>query len=83
MEQAGAGELLVNSLDRDGTKQGYDLPLLQAIADAVTIPVIASSGVGTIQHIRDAFDHTTVSAALVAGVLHSGELTIQDIKSHV
>ena len=83
MEQAGAGELLVNSLDKDGTKQGYDVPLLHAVSQAVTIPVIASSGVGTIQHIRDAFDHTTVSAALVAGVLHSGELTIQDIKSHV
>ncbi len=83
MEQAGAGELLVNSLDRDGTKQGYDLPLLQIISQAVTIPVIASSGGGTIQHIRDVFDHTNVSAALVAGVLHSDELTIQAIKSQL
>jgi len=80
MEQAGAGELLVNSLDRDGTKQGYDLKLLQAICNVATIPVIASSGVGTIQHIKDVFTETTVSAALVAGVLHSGELTINQIK---
>lgn len=80
MEKAGAGELLVNSLDRDGTKQGYDLKLLQAICGVVTIPVIASSGVGTIQHIKDAFTETKVSAALVAGVLHSGELTVNQIK---
>ncbi len=80
MEQAGAGELLVNSLDRDGTKQGYDLPLLQAISSVVTIPVIASSGVGTIRHVQDVFNQTKVSAALVAGVLHSGELTITQIK---
>ncbi|MBI4407440.1 MAG: imidazole glycerol phosphate synthase subunit HisF [Candidatus Kerfeldbacteria bacterium] len=80
MEQAGAGELLVNSLDRDGTRQGYDLSLLQAINNQVTIPVIASSGVGTVQHIQDVFDQTNVSAALVAGVLHSGELTITQIK---
>lgn len=83
MERASAGELLVNSLDHDGTKQGYDLPLLQAICTVVTIPVIASSGVGTIQHIKDAFTQTSVSAALVAGVLHSGELTINEIKQHL
>lgn len=80
MEQAGAGELLVNSLDRDGTCQGYDLPLLQAISSQVTIPVIASSGVGSIQHVQDVFYQTKVGAALVAGVLHSGELTINQIK---
>jgi cyclase len=80
MEQAGAGELLVNSLDRDGTGQGYDLPLLKAICAVVTIPVIASSGVGKVEHIQAAFHDTKVSAALVAGVLHSGQLTIQDIK---
>lgn len=80
MEQAGAGELLVNSLDRDGTRQGYDLPLLQAICSVVMIPVIASSGVGSIQHVQDVFRQTKVSAALVAGVFHSGELTINQIK---
>lgn len=80
VKQAGAGELLVNSLDRDGTKQGYDLSLLQTICSVVTIPVIASSGVGSIQHVQDVFRQTKVSAALVAGVLHSGELTINQIK---
>ncbi len=83
MEQAGAGELLVNSLDRDGTGQGYDLPLLKAITAVVTIPVIASSGVGRVEHIQAAFQDTNVSAALVAGVLHSGQLTIQNIKSAI
>lgn len=83
MQQAGAGELLINSLDRDGTRQGYDLTLLCAISSAVNIPVIASSGVGTVQHIKDVFDQTNVSAALVAGVLHSGELTINRIKQQL
>ncbi|MBI2416110.1 MAG: imidazole glycerol phosphate synthase subunit HisF [Candidatus Kerfeldbacteria bacterium] len=80
MEAAGAGELLVNSLDRDGTQQGYDLPLLQAISSSVSIPVIASSGVGTTNHVLEAFTQTKVSAALVAGVLHNGQLTVQQIK---
>lgn len=80
MEAAGAGELLVNSLDRDGTQQGYDLKLLEAISQAVRIPVIASSGVGTTQHVVEAFSNTQCSAALVAGVLHSGQLTVSAIK---
>lgn len=83
MEQAGAGELLVNSLDRDGTQQGYDLKLLAAISTAVHIPVIASSGVGTTQHVLEAFTQTSCSAALVAGMLHSGQLTVGDIKKYV
>lgn len=83
MEQAGAGELLVNSLDRDGTQQGYDLKLLEAISQAVRIPVIASSGVGTTQHVVEAFTETQCSAALVAGMLHSGQLTVADIKQAV
>ncbi|EKD76496.1 MAG: Phosphoribosylformimino-5-aminoimidazole carboxamide ribotide isomerase [uncultured bacterium] len=83
MEQAGAGELLVNSLDRDGTKQGYDLKLLAAISSAVQIPVIASSGAGTVQHVVEAFAKTNCSAALVAGMLHNGQLTILDIKKNL
>lgn len=83
MEQAGAGELLVNSLTRDGTQQGYDLKLLKVISQAVRIPVIASSGVGTPHHVVEAFTETNCSAALVAGALHSGQFTVGDIKKNL
>lgn len=75
----GAGELLVTSMDRDGTKAGYDLPLLKSIADAVRIPVIASGGAGTLHHISDALD--VADAALVASLLHYRETTVETIKS--
>ena len=83
IEQAGAGELLVNSLDRDGTQGGYDLKLINAISQAAHIPVIASSGVGTSRHVVEAFTNTQCSAALVAGVLHNGQLTVADIKKEL
>jgi cyclase len=79
----GAGELLVTSMDGDGTQAGYDLDLTRAIADAVEIPVIASGGAGTVQHIHEAFDQGKAEAALLASLLHYGQLTIAEIKEYL
>ncbi|HVN67630.1 MAG TPA: imidazole glycerol phosphate synthase subunit HisF, partial [Candidatus Sulfotelmatobacter sp.] len=79
----GAGEILLTSMDRDGTKAGYDLELTKAIADAVDIPVIASGGAGTLEHIYDAFIRGQADAALLASLLHYRELTIKEIKDHL
>lgn len=80
MERRGAGELLVNSLDRDGTGKGYDLPLLCAIASRVSIPVIASSGAGSERDFLDALTLGRCDAALAAGLFHTGALTIPAVK---
>lgn len=82
-EKLGAGEILLTSMDRDGTKDGYDLELTRAIADAVSIPVIASGGAGTPDHIYDAFSRGGADAALLASLLHFRELTIKEIKDHL
>ena len=76
----GAGELLVTSIDRDGTREGYDLPLLRAIRDEVTVPIIASGGAGSAEHVVAAFD-AGADAALLAGALHDGTLTVPSLKS--
>lgn len=76
----GAGEILLTSMDRDGTKQGFDLPLTQAIADAVSVPVIASGGVGTLEHFSEGVIEGHASALLAASVFHFGEFSIQDVK---
>lgn len=81
--QRGAGELLVTSMDADGTKAGYDLCLIRAIAQRVPVPVIASGGAGNCQHIADAFVQGGAAAALLASLLHYGELTIADIKTYL
>lgn len=83
MAAAGAGELLVNSLDRDGTNRGYDLELLGEIANSVNIPVIASSGAGSERDILEVFRETGVDGALAAGLFHSGRLTIGDLKKYL
>lgn len=80
MEQIGVGELLVNSLDRDGTRQGFDIELLKAISSEVNIPVIASSGAGSPDHFVEVFANTGVTAALGASVFHSGKFTVKDVK---
>jgi cyclase len=72
----GAGELLVTSMDRDGTRDGYDLELTRAIADAVSIPVIASGGVGSLDHLVDGVTQGHASAVLAASIFHFGEATI-------
>ena len=76
----GAGELLVNSIDTDGTKSGYDIPLTRAICDAVPTPVIASSGCGGPEHMLAAFE-AGADAALAASIFHSGEYTVPEIKA--
>ena len=77
----GAGELLVNAVDSDGQKGGYDVPLLAAVCAAVTIPVIASSGAGTPQHFVNVFQRTRVEAALAAGIFHRREVGIGEVKA--
>lgn len=74
----GAGELLVTSMDRDGTKAGYDLALTRAMADAVTVPVIASGGVGTVDHLVDGIRDGGASAVLAASIFHFGEVTMAE-----
>jgi cyclase len=79
-ERRGAGELLVTSIDRDGTREGFDLPLLRALRDAVDLPIIASGGAGTIAHFVDVFEQAGSDAALAATLFHYGELEIVDVK---
>jgi cyclase len=80
MDTYGAGEILLTSMDRDGTKEGYDIPLTRAIAEAVTIPVIASGGVGTLQHIYEGLTAGGADAALAASIFHYREYTIRECK---
>jgi len=83
VEQRGAGELLVTSMDADGTQAGYDLALTRAIAEQVQIPVIASGGAGTCAHIHDALTQGKAEAALLASLLHYGQLTVAEIKQYL
>ncbi len=80
MESYGAGEILLTSMDRDGTKAGYDIPLTRAIADTVTIPVIASGGVGTLEHIYEGLTAGGADAALAASIFHYREYTVRQCK---
>jgi imidazole glycerol-phosphate synthase subunit HisF len=79
----GAGEILLTSMDRDGTKGGYNLPLTRAIADAVDIPVIASGGVGTLDHLVEGIKEGHASAVLAASIFHFGTFTIGQAKAHM
>ncbi len=76
----GAGEILLTSMDADGTKSGYDLRLTEEISKSVSIPVIASGGCGHTDHIIEVFQKTTVDAALAASIFHYGEATVQSVK---
>lgn len=76
----GAGEILLTSIDRDGTRRGYDLELTRAVSSAVTVPVVASGGAGNASHVRDVLIETGASAALLAGILHDQVTTIPTIK---
>src|SRR5215208_1435671 len=80
IESYGAGEILLTSMDRDGTKAGYDIPLTRAIADAVTIPVIASGGVGTLEHIYEGLIGGGADAALAASIFHYHQYTVRQCK---
>lgn len=79
----GAGELLVTSMDKDGTKSGFDIDLYRELGDAVDVPIIASGGAGTLQHFVDVFEQTKVTGALAASIFHFGEMTISDVKSEL
>ena len=81
--ELGAGEILLTSMDRDGTKLGYDVELLRAVADAVTIPVIASGGVGTLEHLREGLDEGGADAALAASIFHDGVHTVREAKRYL
>lgn len=83
MEKLGAGELLLTSMDRDGTKSGFDLELTRAIADAVDVPIIASGGVGTLQHLVDGIKQGHADAVLAASIFHFGEYSIEDAKRYM
>jgi cyclase len=79
-ERLGAGEILLTSMDRDGTKGGYDLELTRAIAEAVGVPVIASGGAGTLEHLRQGLVEGGADAVLAASMFHYGEVTIPEVK---
>jgi len=82
-EERGAGELFVNSIDADGTKEGYDIPLTRAVCDAVSTPVIASSGCGGPEHMREAFVEAGADAALAASIFHFGEFGLPEVKEYL
>jgi cyclase len=79
----GAGEILLTSMDRDGTKKGYDIPLTRAIADAITIPVIASGGVGTLGHMVEGIRDGHATAVLAASIFHFGEHSVREAKVYM
>ncbi len=81
--EKGAGEILLTSMDRDGTKSGFNLPLTKAISDAVDVPVIASGGVGTLDHLVEGVTKGGASAVLAASIFHFGEFTIPEAKQHM
>lgn len=83
MQDRGAGEILLTSMDADGTKDGYDIELTAAVADAVSIPVIASGGCGSIEHIYEVFAQTKASAALAASIFHYQQHTVQEVKEYL
>ncbi|MGH8703046.1 MAG: imidazole glycerol phosphate synthase subunit HisF, partial [Burkholderiales bacterium] len=83
MEAAGAGEILLTSMDRDGTRSGFDLELTRAFSDALTIPVIASGGVGNLDHLADGILQGRADAVLAASVFHYGEYTVRQAKEHL
>ncbi len=81
--ELGAGEILLTSMDRDGSKLGFDLALTRAIADSISIPVIASGGVGNLDHLVDGVRHGHASAVLAASIFHFGQYTIREAKAHM
>ncbi|MDX9943246.1 MAG: imidazole glycerol phosphate synthase subunit HisF [Azonexus sp.] len=83
VEMLGAGEILLTSMDRDGTKNGFDLALTRAVSDAVRIPVIASGGVGNLQHLADGVSEGRADAVLAASIFHFGEYTVRQAKEYM
>jgi len=83
MQDRGAGEILLTSMDADGTKDGYDIELTAAVSDSISIPVIASGGCGSIEHIHEVFAQTNASAALAASIFHYQQHTVQEVKEYL
>ena len=82
-EKLGAGEILLNCIDKDGTNSGFDIELVKHISESVSIPVIASSGAGKVEHFSEVFEKTDVEAALAAGIFHREEIPIEAVKEHM
>ena len=82
-EKLGAGEILLNCIDRDGTNSGFDIELINAVRGSIHIPVIASSGAGTAEHFYEVFTKTEAEAALAAGIFHRNEISIERVKDHL
>jgi cyclase len=82
-QSLGAGEILLTSMDRDGTKDGYDIELTHAVSDTVRIPVIASGGAGKLEHFYEALTKGGASAVLAASLFHFGELSIAEVKNYL
>jgi len=82
-EKLGAGEILLNCIDKDGTNSGFDIELINSVKDAVSIPVIASSGAGCLEHFREVFNKTEAESALAAGIFHRKEVPIEDVKKYL
>jgi imidazole glycerol-phosphate synthase subunit HisF len=83
MQAAGAGEILLTSMDRDGTREGFDLALTRAVSDAVSVPVIASGGVGTLEHLAQGVTEGHADAVLAASVFHFGDFSVRQAKEHL
>jgi len=83
MQAAGAGEILLTSMDRDGTRDGFDLALTRAVSDAVGVPVIASGGVGSLEHLAEGVIEGHADAVLAASVFHFGEFSVRQAKEHL
>ena len=82
-EKLGAGEILLNCIDKDDTNSGFDIELVKHISEGVSIPVIASSGAGKVEHFSEVFEKTDVEAALAAGIFHREEVSIEAVKEHM
>jgi len=83
VESRGAGEILLTSMDRDGTQDGYDLGITHAVADAVSIPVVASGGAGSLEHFYDVLTEGHASAALAASLFHFRQLSVSQVKDYL
>ena len=83
MVSLGAGEILLTSMDRDGTRRGFDIPLTRAIADAVSVPVIASGGVGNLDHLVEGIRDGHATAVLAASIFHFGEHSVREAKAYM
>ena len=83
MEELGAGEFMLTSMDKDGTKDGYDIELTRAISETVSIPVIASGGAGTLEHLYEGLVHGRADAVLAASIFHFREFTVREAKEYL